>query len=474
MLYRRMGVLMALCAMCVSAPALAETYVFPSAGVKFAAADGETVVPGQGGAGGEIFSVRTVSGARIALSVAEAPDASRDALLDAYRDGFYQAASRTSQNAISARSAYLDPQGEPVLRLTDVEIRDGVAYTFTADMAPAQPADAAEAALRAELDSLKDRLAFLSERYINPANPATAADNGDGDGGARLLRRAGGVAVEAVDLPAWVGGRTVHFTVSTEPGANVLASTDGSPQVFAQADDSGQCALTLDLGEEEGAHIISLLASAADKAGAAEYELLLADRTAPVLLRASEKAVSSGSFDLYVYSLPGAAIELTTPFSTMKGRVNSQGFMFFSLSIKRGAENAYIAKADIDGRQPGEARLTLRREDLQSEKAADFRQTAQAIPYKRISDNPSVYANRSVEIRGKVERVGEANGYPTLILNTSNPKSGVWGDPVYVACRALLNFQEGDVMTVLGVSRAQTYRYNGNDIPVIEGAFYLK
>jgi hypothetical protein len=474
--------------------------VFPAAGVKFALTESETLLapetpynqsdsPELPGTISDkiVFEISTEGGVRVTLSAddtylnniyknehiyntAEMTIEQR-AEFQALIGGelpFYSSREWIDDETLSLAASYLDKQGGAAARVIYVLVKNGVMYSYTADA----PSNMGEGAARAAADSVRERVTILGERYTYRESASDISEPA-GDQ-ARTIRSAGALPVRADALPSWTNQTSLEFDVFTEAGAYVLALADGEPQAFAVADADGRCEFELQFEDSDGAHTVGLQAARGDIAGERVYEILLARQTTPILLRADDARVASGSFDLYAYSVPGAMVELTTPFSTMRGRANDAGYVYFSLSIKRGGENLYQAVATLDGYLDGRAETTLRRSTDAGEQAGDFRAIVQDISYRRLADNPSYYAGRNVEMRGRIARVSESNGYPAIVLYTANPRAGEWRDPIYILCDTLVKFEEGDIMTVLGVTRAQTYRYDGADIPVLDGAFYLK
>ncbi|HML47044.1 MAG TPA: hypothetical protein PKE04_09895, partial [Clostridia bacterium] len=91
--------------------------------------------------------------------------------------------------------------------------------------------------------------------------------------------------------------------------------------------------------------------------------------------------------------------------------------------------------------------------------------------YNRLSESPANYAGRNVEYRARIDRVGEVDGYPCLLVYTANPGTGVWRDPIYVLCKDLLSYAPEQMVTILGVVRGDSYDLDGVSVPVVEGLF---
>ncbi|MDR1262455.1 MAG: hypothetical protein LBK46_03070 [Oscillospiraceae bacterium] len=477
-----------LAAMVVSASA--EIIVFPQSGVRLDAAPDEFVITPQtiGGqsdglmergidsnalaasyyAEHTLFDIIRADGVRVMMSARDWPEA--DSADESSRRGAVE-----SLAAFADSSYWLDGDWlrvtnayDSIYQLKDAAMLNGALIELTARASY----DAGTDAVQAALDSVKQRVDFIDKQPLGNVGssdytPAPLS------GVARVVESSGALAFELTRLPAWTDDGQISASGTTQPGARVTLTVDGVEIARTRAGVDGTFAFEFTIDGENGGHDVAFTASHGGASARRVHSVLLALGVTPLVLQPNMERIT-GPFDLYVYTLPDAAIELTTPSRTMHGPANGSGYLYFSLSIRRGQSAVYQATATAAGLPPSTVELTLERELSEIEQIQDFRLYTQNVTYKKLVDNPEGAAGVNVELRGRVGAVEERDGLPALALYTSNPGSGSWQEPVFVYCDKLLQFAVGDVLTVLGVVRGDTAVIAGETMPAVDGKYYLR
>ncbi|MDR2505601.1 MAG: hypothetical protein LBD16_05780 [Oscillospiraceae bacterium] len=270
----------------------------------------------------------------------------------------------------------------------------------------------------------------------------------------------------------------VSFSVKTSAEAAVFVSADGSALAYAKANEKGEAKFNVRLPSDKPEQALSIYAALDGKAALYETTILCATRELPLTVLYSQDEVETGSFDLYVYTLPRTQFILTTPFSKTRAVASDFGVVYFSLSIRSGASNEYKADAHAEGYGERSASVTLTRGASFSEGLGAFKRTAAALDWRRAKDSAETYIGRGITFRGRIESVTTVAGYPALIIGTANIAQGVWTNPVCVVTPYILTYEAGKYMTVYGevVSKSDTlpsaYEYEGETIPVIWLEYY--
>ncbi|MDR1599973.1 MAG: hypothetical protein LBS11_08950 [Oscillospiraceae bacterium] len=357
---------------------------------------------------------------------------------------------------------------ESICQIKDISLRSGMLIELTARA----PWDAGMDAALAALESIKPRVQFIDK--VPPTRDTSAGYTPSPlTGIARTIEASGSLPLTITALPAWTGGGQIAAKGATEPGARVALTVDGREVGSVKAGADGLFAFEFELGGGNGERRVALSAERGGSSARSVHSVLVAQGVTPLAVAPSVDPVA-GPFDLYVYTLPEASIELVTPSQSMRGPANSSGYLYFSLSVRRGQSASYTVTAAAPGLAPSTVEVTLERVSSETELIQDFRANARSIPYQRLSENAKDTAGQNVELRGRVGAVGEQGGLPALVLYTSNPGLGSWQDPVLVYCGQTLRFEAGDVLTVLGAPRGVTETVDGETMPVLDGLFYLR
>lgn len=474
----------------MAASASAEVIVFPQQGVRLDAAPDEYVITPQtiGGqsdwllergidpsalaasyyAEHTLFDIIRADGVRVMMSARDWPQADsadessrRDAAesLAAFADWSYW----LDGEWLRMTNAY-----DSIYQLKDVSVLDGALIELTARAPYDVGADAAQAAL----DSVKQRVDFIDKQPLGDVG-SSDYEPAPLSGVARTVESSGALAFALTRLPAWTDDGQMSASGTTQPGAKVALAVDGVEIARARAGVDGTFAFEFTIDGENGGHDVTFTASHGGASARRVHSVLLARGVTPLVLQPNMERIT-GPFDLYVYTLPDAAIELTTPSRTMRGPANGSGYLYFSLSVRRGQSAVYQATATAAGLPPSTVELTLERELSEIEQIQDFRLYTQNVTYRKLVDHPEGAAGVNVELRGRVGAVEERDGLPALALYTSNPGSGSWQEPVFIYCDRLLRFAVGDILTVLGVVRGDMAEAAGETMPAVDGKYYLR
>ncbi|GHU74199.1 hypothetical protein AGMMS49992_14960 [Clostridia bacterium] len=466
----------------MSAGAAADVYVFPQAGLRLDVLDGETVLTPQSldtlsdfvGANGldadalrsayyaerTLFEVFRVDGVRVTLSAREwSGDGAALESLAAFADSY---------NWIDDVWLRMENAYESIIQVTDAAIIDGGLIELTARAEPSMGMDV----LRGALDSVKARINWIDKQQPQ-AVPSSDYIPTPLTGIARTLETGGTLALDIVRLPSWTADGYISTNGKTQPGAWIELAVDGERIAVTRADTDGVFAFEFNIDGADGEHRVQFVATYGGESVRRAHAVLLARGGTPLAVVPSMYPVT-GSFDLYVYTLPDAAIELVTPSSLMHGRANTAGYLYFSLSIRRGSTADYKVTAQKEGFASSVVELSIERELTEIERVQEFRAYVVNIPYKRLLENSGSDAGRYTEMRGRIEWVGEQDGLPVLVVNITNAAAGDWRDPVFVRCDTLLQFGVGDTLGLLGVVRGELTTVEGTEMPVLDGKFYLR
>jgi hypothetical protein len=469
-----------------SGAARAEVYVFPQSGIRVETESDERLIAAQtldgqslwlAGLGIDadalaashyaervLFEIITEDGVRVTLSERDRPSLGADDRsslepLAAFADWFEW----IDGDWLRIANAY-----ESIYQMRDAAIRSGALIELTARA----PLSAGIDAAREALESVKERVRFIDKRPLEPDSPSEYAPS-PLTGIARRIESSGIAPLAITDLPAWTDDGRISIKGETEPGAHITIMVDGLSLANAKADADGSFALEITIEGENGERRVEIISERGGSSARSAYTVLLARGVTPLMIEPSVYPVTD-AFDLYVYTLPDASIELTTPSRSMRGPANGSGFLYFSLSIRRGQSADYTATASAPGLAPASARITLERTLSEQESIQDFRANARSIPYDRLAGDEPGAAGRYVELRGLIGAVEEHDGLPALVLYTSNPGMGSWRDPVYIYCDRTLRFEQGDVLTVLAVTRGETALVSGEALPALDAMHYLR
>ncbi|GHU65318.1 hypothetical protein FACS1894184_00870 [Clostridia bacterium] len=492
--YKRLGAVLVIALVIMPAlSAAAEVTVFPQSGVRLETASSETVITPQTlsdqsewlSAQGfnpdalaasyyaehVLFEVMLDNGARVTFSQREwiGVDSVDDrASLEPFTI-FADSFEWLDGGWLRTVNAY-----ESIYQIKDTAIKSGKLIEICARAPNQASADPARLTVES-LESIKSRITFTDKRQLTQPLSNTKPEYTLTllSGIARTVESSGALDFNLTELPAWTEGGGIIAKGTTQPGAFVTLAVDGQEISKTKADADGSFAFEFELTGENCEHEITLNASHGGAEARRVYSALLARDITPLVVSPSIDPITE-PFDLYVYTLPDAAIELVTPSRTMRGPANGSGYLYFSLSIRRGQSSAYKVTATASGRQPTTMELTLQRELSEAELVQDFRANTQSITYKRLTDNPSAVSGKNVELRGRVGAVMERDGLPALVLYITNTGSGSWNDPVFVHCNQLLQFANGDLLTVLGTVRGEAESVDGETMPAIDGMFYLR
>ena len=408
-------------------------------------------------------------------SVTRMTDAEKQTLADAFaRMELYRDVAWTTPELLTMHWT-LESGGLTVTWMRAVTVRQDALYLFTA----CNPGQADPNALWPLLQEVIGRMEFLgSIRETEAPTPSptqtpepTPAPT---TGVAALALFEGDLALTVEGLPAFTDNTFLTVQGQTEPSARVRVALGTQTLASGQANGRGLFNFDLVLPEEDGLYTLSFQAVRGEGRATAEYTVELRQFTVPMEIVAPESRKVGSSFDLTVRTVPNAYIRLTTPNGSLRARAGGNGLVNFTINVRDEGMHSYQLESMLDGYRTGVATLEVERVLSEQERINNFRRNLGDVPYGRLAVTPESYKGRNVEYRARIGQVGEVDGYPCLLVYTSNPGTGVWRDPVYVLCRDLLSYAPEQMVTILGVVRGDAYDLDGVSVPVVEGAFILE
>ena len=114
-----------------------------------------------------------------------------------------------------------------------------------------------------------------------------------------------------------------------------------------------------------------------------------------------------------------------------------------------------------------------------AEQLAAFKNGVRDINYDRLCSDTAGQKDKQISLRGRIGAFSDYDGMPCLLIYSSNPGKGRWTDPVWVLCEEILSFEEGDIITVLGVVEGITLPFTDaegmeHSLPVVRMKFYVE
>lgn len=158
------------------------------------------------------------------------------------------------------------------------------------------------------------------------------------------------------------------------------------------------------------------------------------------------------SFDLTIESLPGTVLLLQTPTDSLRGLTDENGRYTYTLSTKQAKVYAYTLTAEAEGREKSSMAIEVQRELTGEARISAYRKNAVALEglYGKLTNDPSVYAGKTVTYRGKVAEIRDLNGLPCALIYSANPRTGVWTEPVWTLLISAETLSVGSLYTIYG------------------------
>lgn len=501
----------------LSAPALAQedapTYVFPFDGVRYTAAAGETVLTQENlsdyadflaaqGTSPETVkagfsAAQTVlesysDAGQVSLCVGESPDfrldisvarmdeARRAQFLASFADsGLYDQADWSTQNSEYVRVTYSAMYGDvPVYFLSYVTLRHGQLYTFTATVAAREITAADDAAVLSVIDRIEylGQLATPAPTPTPTPVPTPSPTPRPTPGVAALTDETQGLTLLIDPLPAWVDEPEITVTGTTVKDARVTVSLNGVDAARSTAARDGSFKVTAPLSEE-GALTIGVRSyikgeETAEKFYAVTYEM----RTLTIAVTEPLGVVESESSYIRGVTEPGATVYITGDEST-NVKANAEGAFSIKVRHAKEGEYNYTLTAKHAGYHDGQTMLTLTRRLSYAEQFANFKNGVKDFDYERSLENPEGQKDKQISLRGRIGAFSDYEGMPCLLLYSKNPGTGIWTQPVWILCEEIFSFEEGDIITVLGVVEGTQLPFTDADgattmLPVVRMKYY--
>lgn len=504
----------------LSAPALAEddalTYVFPFDGVRYTAAADETVLTqenlaehadflaAQGttpetvqagfaaaqtvlesytDAGQVSLSVGESADFRLDVNVARMDEARRAQFLASFADsGLYETAAWSAENAEYIRLTYSAMYGDvPVYFLSYVTLRHGQLYTYTATVAAREITDADDAAVL----SVVNRIEYLGQ-LATPAPTATPTPVPTPSptprptaGIAALTGETQGLTLLVDNVPAWIDEPEITVTGTTVKDARVTVTVNGVDAARSTAARDGSFKVTAPLSEE-GALTIGVRSylkgeETAEKFYAVTYEM----RTLTIQITEPLGVVESETSYIRGVTEPNATVYITGDENT-NVRANGEGAFNIKVRHTKEGEYSYTLTAKRDGYHDGVLDFTLTRQLSYQEQYAAFKNDVKDIKdisYERLCAETESNKDKKISLRGRIGAFSDYEGMPCLLIYSANPGTGIWTNPVWVLCEEILSFEEGDIITVLGVVEGTQLPFTDAEgtqsmLPVVRMKYY--
>lgn len=201
----------------------------------------------------------------------------------------------------------------------------------------------------------------------------------------------------------------------------------------------------------------------------------------PISLPGFDGLVLEDYTTLPIKTLPGARVTVVTSGGVLRGTADGSGRCWITVSTKRKAVYEYMLVAELDGRETSELPIRVERKLTGDALLAYYRGYAKNIQtvYDSLAANPAAHAGVSVTLRGRVTDFAEMNGFPLALIYTHNVSKGVWHDPVWVRLGEAETLEIGDIRTVYGDVRGDTFPRQPDigdvwDLPVIEAVLVLE
>jgi hypothetical protein len=161
---------------------------------------------------------------------------------------------------------------------------------------------------------------------------------------------------------------------------------------------------------------------------------------------------------------PGAAIKV----AGQSDRANSDGRWAIRLPLDMG-HNDINVEATLKGYEDAEDGLSVTRRRSAAEiremrrraaakraaAEADFKASAQTIPYNQLAKNPDKYAGEHVVYRGQIFQIQESGGAGFMLLSVTDDGYGFWDDNVWVNYNGSIESAEDDIVTIYGTVLGQ-------------------
>lgn len=471
----------------ISAHAFAQdTYVFPGDGFRYTQMEDETVLTRSNlaqhqelitslgttadairasyAASGIVMEAIPRAGGQIALSVAMAEesdaaemkdldDNGRDALLARFQEsGLYETCDWAEDPQWLRMTASAMYGSMPVWQLRYTTLHLSRFYTLTSTIVGREPEEADENRLLRMIRSIT----FLSQTSLptpspSPAptqTPSAAVVEAPKVAEVRMISE----GLELDEAPGTVTQQDVTLTGRTEPSQKVTAQAGGKTLSTATSDKDGRFTLKCKL-PSEGENTLHI------KSGKAEAELTILYQMEGALLTITEPADSTFTGDRVLVrgvTEPNATVYVTGERTSTNVKANKNGVFTAPIFMYEPGTRTYTLRARIRGKADTSVTVTLTRVLTEREELAQFKATQVAVTYAELAANPTAYRGKNFVFRGKVMSFTDYDGQPCALVCVSNPRTGVWQDPLYAVLSVGDDVKTGDVLTFYLVGEGLT------------------
>ena len=464
-----------------------NTYVFPSAGFRYTQHAEETVLtrtnlqsnaaflaelgttpeavlasydaagivmevfPSQGGQ--LSVAVTSASGMIAGQEASELDAPAREALQERFlQSGLYQQATWSADlpDWMILRSSAMYGS-MPVWQERYVTLHLGQLYTVTATVVGREPEEADAQGIRALIGGMR-LLGTLSSPRPTPApmqsaSPQPEASATPAPASVEIL---GELTLEPI--PSQTSEMSLVLKGKTEAEVRVSLWAGDRAIASASSDKNGRFTLRGEL-PEEGDNALRITA------GEAEAKLSVRYTKAPARLTITEPEdpVFTGERVLIRgVTEPGATVRATGEKTNLSVTANKNGVFTVPIPFDKPGTRTYTITARQKGFSDGVAHVSLTRVRTEREEMEAFKQAEIPLTYDQLSGDPSAYSGKHFTMRGKVVGFTDYDGTPAALLLVSNPRAGVWEDPLYAVLPAGQEVQEGEIWTVYLVGEGLT------------------
>lgn len=478
----------------------ALTYVFPYEGLRYTAAEGETVLTqenlaqhadflkAQGTTPDTVYASfaanQTVMeifapNAQLALSVAQTqefrPDAGSARMDDARRaefldsfaaSGLYESAAWSEDEDDYLRLTYSAMYGDvPMYFLRYVTLRHGQLYQYTLSVTGREIDRSDDAAVL----SILGRIEYLGQ-LATPAPtpsptpvPTPSPTPRPTPGAAAVVDEAEGVTLLVDPFDAWTDSADFTLTGTASAGASLTLSINGTSVARATAQKNGTYKFRTTLNKE-GELEITVKATKKDEEPAHKSYLMTYEKpTLAIEMTEPTGYVDTKNVRLRGITAPGATVFVRGNGMNTNVKANKSGEFSISVPLEKEGDFTYTISAKLDNWHDGEIQFTLTRVFSTQEQIAAFRNSLSTIEYAKLASASEGLVGKNVSLRGRISAFSDYEGLPCLLLYTKNPGKGIWTEPVWILCDEILSFEMDNIKTFYATVEGITLPYTNED-----------
>ena len=253
-------------------------------------------------------------------------------------------------------------------------------------------------------------------------------------------------------LPTETNEAAGRITGTATAGALLTLSADdgkGNRETLAEDSADSRGRFTMDyMLPREGEWRLTLLAEAEGRESAAvEGTVIYSEKKLPVsgipetVISTGDKVTVSGK------TLPGAGMQLVTPYGIAKKRAENDGTFSFELTTAEVGRYEYTLLIDKGSYTQRRLRFTVVREQTDEQERQAVRDRAVRLSYGELCRDLSKNRGSILNLYGYVSEVSEAGSSYYVRMMYSRDKTGGWMNPVILVSDQKTGAKAGDLMT---------------------------